>query len=53
MPLAMSYIAAAAAGKSSGGGTGTEVFKSLDGLTTRLTVSLDANMNRTSVTYHT
>lgn len=48
---ALQYIAASTAGKVSGAGTGTEVFKGLDGLTTRLTIIVDANGNRTTVTY--
>ena len=48
---ALQYIAASTAGKVSGGGTGTEVFKGLDGSTTRLTVTTDSSGNRTSVVY--
>ena len=33
-----------------GAGTGTEIFKSLDGLTDRVTAEVDENGNRTSVT---
>jgi len=48
---AMRYIAAILAGKISGAGTGTEVFLGLDGITTRTTVTVDANGNRTDVSY--
>jgi hypothetical protein len=47
----MRITAAAAIGKVSGAGTGTEVFKGLDGSTTRATVTVDASGNRTGVTY--
>jgi hypothetical protein len=52
LPLALAYIAAATAGKSSGAGTGEEIYVGLDGVTTRLTVSIDQNKNRTNVVYH-
>lgn len=48
---ALQYIAAAAAGKLSGAGTATEVFKGLDGSTTRLTATVDADGNRSAITY--
>lgn len=48
---AMQIIAAAAAGKVSGAGTGTEVFKGLGGDTTRITVTVDDDGNRSEVTY--
>lgn len=48
---ALRIIAAACAGEVSGAGTGTEVFKGLDGSTTRLTVAADASGNRTACTY--
>lgn len=48
---AMRIIAAAAAGKLSGVGTGTETFLGLDGVTDRLRVTLDAEFNRTSTEY--
>lgn len=51
LPVAVQYVAAAAAGKASGAGTGTEVFKGLDGLTTRITATVDASGNRTAITY--
>lgn len=47
---ALEYIAAICAGKVSGAGTGTEVFKGLSG-STRVTVTVDANGNRTDVVY--
>jgi hypothetical protein len=48
---ALRIIAAVCAGKISGAPTGTEVFKGLDGSTTRATVVVDADGNRTAVTY--
>jgi hypothetical protein len=48
---ALRIIAATTAGKVSGAGTGTEVFKGLDGTTTRVTVTTDEDSNRTQVTY--
>jgi len=42
-------VAAALAGKVSGAGTGSEVFKGLDGTTDRITSTVDASGNRTSV----
>jgi hypothetical protein len=48
---AMQIIGAATAGKLSGAGTGTEVIVGLDGLTTRITATLDGSGNRTSVVY--
>lgn len=42
-------IAAALAGKVSGAGTGTEVFKGLDGTTDRIVSTVDDNGNRTEV----
>lgn len=47
---ASKYIAASAAGKLSGAGTGTEVLKGLDGTTTRITATVDASGNRTAIT---
>lgn len=44
-------IAASTAGEVSGAGTATEVFKGLDGATTRMTVTADEDGNRTDVTY--
>lgn len=49
--VASRYIAAACAGIISGAGTGTEVIKSIDGATTRLTATVDAFGNRTAITY--
>jgi len=46
---AMQYMAAILAGIVSGAGTGTEVFKGLDGTTTRVTVTVDINGNRTNI----
>jgi hypothetical protein len=48
---AMRIMAAVLAGKASGAGTGTEIFKGLDGLTDRVQVTADAAGNRTAVTY--
>jgi hypothetical protein len=48
---ALSYIAAAVAGKCTGAGTGTERFYGLDGTTERVRVAAAANGNRTTVTY--
>jgi hypothetical protein len=44
-------IAATTAGKVSGAGSGTEIFLGLDGLTTRVTVTVDASGNRTGIVY--
>lgn len=41
---------AALAGKSSGGGTNTLIFKGADGTTTRITATVDADGNRTAIT---
>jgi hypothetical protein len=51
--VALDIIAALVAGKISGAGSGTEVFKSLDKTTTRATVSADNTGNRTDVIYNT
>jgi hypothetical protein len=51
LPSAVGYIAASTAGKVSGAGTGTEVFTALDGITTRLTITVDVSGNRTAVVY--
>lgn len=48
---AMQIIAAAAAGKVSGAGSGEEIFMGLDGDTTRVTVKVDDDGNRSEVTY--
>lgn len=48
---ALQIIAAAVAGELSGAGTGTEVFLGLDGVTTRITASIDGTFNRTGVVY--
>lgn len=48
---AVIYVGAICAGRISGAGTGTEVFKGLDESTTRVTVSVDDDGNRTDVTY--
>lgn len=47
---AIRYIASLCVGKVSGAGTGTEVFKGLDGSTTRATVTVDNDGNRSAVT---
>jgi len=46
---ALQIIAAAVAGILSGAGSGTEVFLGLDGLTTRITATIDGTFNRTAV----
>jgi hypothetical protein len=51
LPAALQIIAAAAIGKVSGAGTGTEIFVGLDGSTTRATVTVDSSGNRTAVVY--
>lgn len=51
LQAALQIVAASVAGKVSGAGTGTEVFKGLDGATTRMTVTADASGNRTAVVY--
>lgn len=48
---ALRIVAAVVAGKVSGAGTETEVFKGLDGTTTRATVTADEDGNRTEVAY--
>lgn len=48
---AILYVAAICAGRVSGAGTGTEVFKGLDEATTRVTVTVDATGNRTDILY--
>lgn len=48
---AIRYVAAICAGKISGAGTGTEEFVGLDGITRRVTVSVDNLGNRTGVIY--
>lgn len=48
---AVQYVSASVAGRVSGAGTGTEVFKGLDESTTRLTITVDSSGNRTDVTY--
>ncbi len=50
---ALQYIAAMVAGKLPGGaGTGTEAYVGLDGATTRVTMTIDVNGNRTAVAYN-
>lgn len=49
---ALQIIAAMVAGKASGAGTNTEVFKGLDGSTTRVTVTADTSGNRSAVAYN-
>lgn len=48
---ALRIIAAAVSGRVSGAGTGTETFLGMDEATTRLTVSVDSDGNRSDVTY--
>lgn len=48
---ALQIIAATTAGRLSGAQTGTEVFAGLDGVTPRVTVTVDATGNRTDVAY--
>jgi hypothetical protein len=48
---ALRIIAAVLAGKLSDAGTGTEIFTGLDGSTDRVTVHVDPQGNRSSVTY--
>jgi len=48
---ALQRIGAIAGGRISGAGTGTEVFLGLDGLTTRVTVTVDSSGNRSTVVY--
>ena len=45
------YLGAVVAGETSGAGSGTEVFKGVDGLTDRVRVIIDSNGDRTTVTY--
>lgn len=47
----LQYIAASAAGLLSGAGTGTELFKGLDKSTSRLEATVDADGNRSAITY--
>jgi hypothetical protein len=48
---ALKIISAVVAGKVSGAGTGTEVFRSLNDAADRVTVTVNAEGNRTAVTY--
>lgn len=48
---AVQYVSAITAGRVSGAGTGTEVFKGLDEATTRVTVTVDGSGNRTDIVY--
>jgi hypothetical protein len=48
---AVQYVSAITAGRISGAGTGTEVFKGLDESTTRVTVTVDGSGNRTDIVY--
>ena len=48
---ALRIIAAAVAGRVSGAGTGTETFLGMDEATTRLTVTVDSDGNRSDVAY--
>jgi len=49
LPASLQIIGAVLAGNTSGAGTGTEVFKGLDGATTRATDTVDASGNRSWV----
>ena len=51
LPTALQIIAALCGGKVSGAGSGTEVFVGLDGETTRATITVDNDGNRTAVVY--
>jgi len=51
LPVAMEIMAAVLAGEISGAGTGTEVFLGIDGVTTRVTVTVDGAGNRSTVVY--
>jgi hypothetical protein len=51
LPSALQIIAASVIGKISGAGTATEIFVGLDGNTTRATVTVDVDGNRTNVVY--
>ena len=51
MRQVLRYLGAILAGETSGAGSGTEVFKGLDGLTDRVQVIIDANGDRTTITY--
>lgn len=51
LQAALRIVAAIVGGVASGAGTSTEVFKGLDGSTTRATVTADTSGNRTAVTY--
>ena len=51
LPASLQIMAAVVAGKITGAGTGTEVFKGLDGSTTRVTVTVDASGNRSAMVY--
>jgi hypothetical protein len=48
---ALRIISAILAGKVTGAGTGSEVFRSLDDTSNRVSVTVDAEGNRTAVTY--
>jgi len=50
LPASMQIVAAVVAGKVSGAGTGTEVFKGIGIDATRVTVTVDSSGNRTDVT---
>lgn len=47
----MQRSGAVVAGKISGAGTGTEIFVGMDGSTTRVTVTVDGNGNRSAMVY--
>ena len=48
---ALQIIAAAVAGRVSGAGTGTETFLGIDEATTRITITVDTDGNRSDITY--
>ncbi len=48
---AIQIIASAVAGRVSGAGTGTETFLGMDESTTRITVTVDSDGNRSDITY--
>ena len=51
MRQVLRYLGAVIAGETSGAGTGTEMFKGLDGLTDRVQVIIDVNGDRATINY--
>lgn len=49
---ALQYTAATVAGKLSGSQTNTETFVGIDGVTTRVTITVDSSGNRTAIVYN-